>query len=144
MNNVKNKTKVPRKSYLEEALRYVEKARECLQKAGQDGDYYAEPKYVKMAGNALWNGVLLALKVKFPVKGSPDIMKYRQEVGNVNRNVLNVLNAGYDTCHLAMGYDGNISVAVCREGMKNAIELIEWAAAEEEEALQKADNRDFE
>lgn len=136
MVTIKNKTKGPRKSYREEALRCVENARECLQKAGKDGDYYAEPKYVKIAGNALWNGILLALKARFLVKGRPDIIRYRQELGKVNKKLLNVLNAGYYTCHLAMGYDGNISVAVCREGMKNAIELIEWAAAEEEAALQ--------
>jgi hypothetical protein len=130
MDTVKNKTKRPHKNYREEAMRYVENARECLLKAGKDGDYYSDPKYVKMAGNALWNGVLLALKAKIPVKGRPDIIKYRQEVGKTNRKLLNTLNAAYDTCHLAMGYDGNISVTVCTAGMKYAVELIEWAAPE--------------
>lgn len=130
MDAVKNKTKGPHKNYRAEAMRYVENARECLLKAAKEGDYYSDPKYVKMAGNALWNGVLLALKAKFPVKGRPDIIKYRQEVGKTNRKFLNTLNAGYDTCHLAMGYDGNISVSVCKAGMKYAVELIEWAAPE--------------
>jgi hypothetical protein len=130
MDTVKNKTKGPRKNYRAEAMRYVENARECLLKAGKDGDYYSDPKYVKMAGNALWNGVLLALKAKFPVKGRPDIQKYQQAVGAVNRSKLKVLNAAYELCHLFMGYDGHLKFSVCQEGTKLAIELIEWAAPE--------------
>jgi phosphopantetheinyl transferase (holo-ACP synthase) len=111
-----------------EAMRYVENAKECLKKAGKSGSYYSDPKYVKMAGNTLWNGVLVALAAKFPVKGRPDIDKYRQEVGKLNKSKLKALNAGYSTCHLSMGYDGNISVAVVNVGLKTAEELIEWAA----------------
>jgi hypothetical protein len=111
-----------------EAMRYVENAKECLKKAGKAGDFYLDEKYVKMAGNTLWNGVLFALRTKFPVKGRPDIIKYRQEIGKVNKTMLRELNAGYELCHLVMGYDGHLKVNVCKEGVKSALKLIEWAA----------------
>ncbi len=130
MNILKHKKSGPCKSHRAEALRYVENARLCLQMAEKDGDYYSDPKYVKMAGNTLWNGVLYALKEKFPLKGRPDIIKYRKEIARQNKKMLKVLNAGYDTCHLSMGYDGNPSVTVAQEGIKTALKLIDWAAPE--------------
>jgi hypothetical protein len=49
------------------AFRYVENAQEILAtKAKKDGNTYSDKKYVKMAGNTLWNGVLEALDYKFP------------------------------------------------------------------------------
>ena len=113
-----------------EAMRYVENAKECLKKAGKEGAYYADPKYVKMAGNTLWNGVLLALENKMQVKGRPDIRKYREEIARQNKKMLRVLNSGYATCHLSMGYDGNVKVSICKEGINLAMELIAWAAPE--------------
>lgn len=42
-----------------EALRYVEKAKEILStKAKKEERFYTDKKYVRMAGNTLWNGVL--------------------------------------------------------------------------------------
>lgn len=50
-----------------EALRYVDNAKEILStKAGKEGKYYNDPKYIKMAGNTLWNGALLSHDHKFP------------------------------------------------------------------------------
>ena len=120
------KNQEPLSTYAE-AMRYVENAKECLKKAGKEGGYYADAKYVKMAGNTLWNGVLLALENRMPSKGRPDIRKYREEIAKQNKKMLRVLNSGYATCHLSMGYDGNISASVCKEGINLAVELIEWA-----------------
>jgi hypothetical protein len=33
----------------------------------------------------------------------------------------------YDTLHLAMGYDGNLKYSLAQEGIKDAVEIIEWA-----------------
>ena len=125
---VKKKRSLEGPGTYSEAMRYVENAKECLKKAGKSGSYYSDPKYVKMAGNTLWNGVLVALAAKFPVKGRPDIIKYRQEVGKVNKSKLKVLNAGYELCHLAMGYDGHLHAETIRIAVKTAEELIEWAS----------------
>jgi len=49
------------KNPIYEAERYLQNAREILsEKAGKDGDYYSDRKYVKMAGHTAWCGVLLA------------------------------------------------------------------------------------
>jgi len=83
-----------------------------------------------MAGNALWNGVLYAMKYKFLLKGTPDVIKYQQESGAVNKSKLNVFGSAYNHCHLSMGDDGELKVSLSREAMKLATELIEWAVPE--------------
>lgn len=113
-----------------EAMRYVDNAKECLVKAKKQGDFYNDPKYVRMAGNTLWNGVLEALEAKYNLKkgkGRPSIEKYQEQVGKENRTMLKVLNNAYDYCHLYMGYDGNLAVITSKTAMENAITLIEWA-----------------
>ncbi|WP_448529646.1 DUF5618 family protein [Raineya sp.] len=51
------------KNPIEEAKRYVANAKAILaEKAKIEGKYYNDPKYVRMAGNTLWNGVLIALE----------------------------------------------------------------------------------
>ncbi|MBR0539641.1 MAG: DUF5618 family protein, partial [Bacteroidales bacterium] len=53
-----------------EARRYVENAKELLKNHGQldyETQLYQDRKYVRMAGNTLWNGVLLILDAVFHV-----------------------------------------------------------------------------
>ncbi|MFN0048093.1 MAG: DUF5618 family protein [Cytophagales bacterium] len=119
-----------------EAMRYVENAKEILStKAQKEGKSYNDKKYVRMAGNTLWNGVLEALDNKFPEirkgKGRPVISKYKERVASENSKMVRKLVDAYDTLHLAMGYDGNLSFILAQEGIENAIELINWAAKQE-------------
>lgn len=116
-----------------EALRYVENAKEILStKAKKEERFYTDKKYVRMAGNTLWNGVLEALDTKFPEikngKGRPDINKYKEYVGKSNPKMTRLVMNAYDTLHLAMGYDGNLKYSLAQEGIKDAIEIIEWAS----------------
>ncbi len=83
-------------------------AREFLRKAGKEGAYYSDPKYVKIAGKTLWNGVLLALQTRFPVKERPNIDNYRELVASTDKKKLEAFNASYERCHLSMGYDGHL------------------------------------
>lgn len=53
-----------------EARRYVQNAKDLLtEKADLDNEtqLYRDKKYVRMAGNTLWNGVLLILEAVFHV-----------------------------------------------------------------------------
>ncbi len=113
-----------------EAMRYVANASEFLRKAGKEGAYYSDPRYVKIAGNTLWNGVLLALQTRFPVKGRPNIDKYRELVASTDKKKRKALNACYERCHLSMGYDGHLKASTCRDAVELANELIAWAAPE--------------
>jgi len=47
---------------IREAERYLQNARQMLsEKAGKEGEYYSDRKYVKLAGHAAWCGILVAL-----------------------------------------------------------------------------------
>ena len=100
------------KNPIEEARRYVANAEEVIKKANYDPELnrYSDGKYVKMAGNTLWNGCLIALDALFGIskrKGRPDIKKYKEEAGKRERKLLAAIVSGYDTMHLFMGYDGS-------------------------------------
>ena len=117
-----------------QANRYVENAIALLtEKAGKEDGYYKDKKYVQMAGNTLWNGVLEALNHKFPElangNGRPDIKKYKEAVAKENKKMLNHLVTGYNYMHLLMGYDGDLSYQTSRTAIDEAKVLIDWAAA---------------
>ncbi|MDX2190476.1 MAG: DUF5618 family protein [Bacteroidota bacterium] len=124
-------------STYKEAIRYVQNAQEILSnKAKKEDRFYTDKKYVRMAGNTLWNGVLEALDYRFPEikkgKGRPDINKYKEKVAKVNPKMIRLVMNAYDTLHLAMGYDGNLKYSLAQEGINDAIEIIEWATENNE------------
>ena len=101
---------------IDEARRYVDNAKDILKEHGEydaDTKMYGDQKYVRMAGNTLWNGMLVLLEAVFKVKaskpkGRPDIIDYRKAIGDRNRKLLDAVNGAYETMHLYMGYDGNL------------------------------------
>ncbi|WP_298356720.1 DUF5618 family protein [Runella sp.] len=105
-------------SQTEEAKRYLENARTILStKAEKEGGFYKDRKYVRMAGNTAYNGILVALDAI-----TPQPQKGRKSVEHYQRNIkdgklMTLFNAAYDTLHLAMGYDGNLSVKIAQEGL---------------------------
>ena len=118
---------------IEEAQRYVANAEEVIKKANYDPELniYTDGKYVKMAGNTLWNGCLVAMDAVFGIrkgKGRPAIEKYKEAAGKRDRKLLAAIEAGYDTMHLVMGYDGNKSKKVCEAGFDYAKTIIERCA----------------
>lgn len=67
----KQKTIMEKKNPIDEARRYVDNAKTILKEKGEldpETHSYTDRKYVKMAGNTLWNGVLLILDAVFHVK----------------------------------------------------------------------------
>ena len=119
-----------------EARRYVENAQTLLKEHGNldyETQLYQDRKYVRMAGNTLWNGVLLILDAVFHVKKvgrlHPDVIDYRDEVAKRDKKLLALFNTAYETIHVYMGYDGNQSKATCMEGFRFANEIIDRCAA---------------
>lgn len=116
-------------AYLE-AKRYVDNARKILSKhADKDGDYYNDPKYVKMACNTAYTGILVALDARFAInkkKQRPDADTYRHALGAVDRSKLKAFNSAYNMLHLLGGYDGDLLVSNSQTGLKLADELIDW------------------
>lgn len=121
-----------KKNPVEEAQRYVNNAKDLLRKKGDldiETQSYMDRKYVKMAGNTLWNGVLFILDAVFHVKKNkksrPDISDYQQAVAARDKKLLTLVNGGYDILHLSMGYDGILNKKVCDEGFLVANDIID-------------------
>jgi len=122
-----------KKDPIEEARRYVANAEEVIKKANYDPELkiYTDGKYVKMAGNTLWNGCLIALDALFGIsrrKARPDINKYKEESAKRDRKLLAAIVRGYDIMHLSMGYDGIKDKRVCDAGFSNAKDIINHCA----------------
>lgn len=118
---------------IEEARRYTDNAQEILsEKAGKEGRYYSDPKYVRMAGNTAWNGVLIALEAIFNIKAAkgkgvrPDYKDYQAAITRTDKKLLTAYNVGYETLHKHMGYDGTLSYETCAGAIKTANEIIDW------------------
>lgn len=113
-----------------EARRYLSNAKEILrEKAVKEDGVYKDRKYVKMAGHTAYVGVLEALDVVFgnKKKGRKSVDWYKEELANIDRKVLSNFLIAYDTLHLAMSYDGNLSAAISKEGLDIAEKIIDWA-----------------
>jgi len=119
---------------IREAERYLQNARQILsEKAEKDGDYYNDTKYVKMAGNTAWNGVLVALDAVLPVRANMkkgqrlDFQDYEEAIAKKDRKMANPLLGAYESLHKAMGYDGNPRYKIVQDSLKQAEMIIAWA-----------------
>ena len=121
------------KEEVKEAKRYILNAKEILRdKAVKKDKYYADKKYVRMAGNVAYNGILEALDavVPPPPKGKrKSIEHYQNYLAKRDKKMLTLLNDAYNTLHLAMGYDGNLNTMVVKAGMETADEIIDYISA---------------
>ena len=119
--------------YYSEAMRYMDNAKECLQKAKKEGKFYNDPKYVKMACGTAYSGVLTALDGFLLLKGvekpkgknRKSIEYYHDNLGKLDRKMLNYLNSVYKTLHLWGYYDGIERADIVKTGFEDAYTLIE-------------------
>jgi len=115
-----------------EAIRYIDNAKEALAKAGKDGRYYNDVKYVRTACGVAYSGVLVALDAWLKVKGveikknkRKSIEYYTDNVAKLDGKMSRALREAYNTLHLAGYYDGNLSVKVIQSGFEEAYEIID-------------------
>jgi len=118
---------------IDEARRYVANAQEIIEKSKYDPEtkLFKDKKYVRIAGDTLWKGCLIALDAVFQVrkgKGRPSIEKYKEAVAKRDGKLLQFVNSGYETMHLVMGYDGNKDRKVCDAGFDMANNIINRCA----------------
>jgi hypothetical protein len=120
-------------NHIGEARRYMGNARQLLsEKAGKQGDLYSDPKYIKMAGNTAWGGVLIALDAALFVRENLrknqrlDIKDYRDAAAKIDKNLNKRIIVAYDLLHKTLGYDGNLNFNVVQESLKSGEFIINW------------------
>ena len=124
-----------KKHPIEEARRYVDNAKTLLVEHGEldtETRLYGDRKYVRMAGNTLWNGVLLVLDSVFHVRKDRrkrvHIEDYQEAINKRDEKLAKLVYSGYETLHLYMGYDGTQHKATCDDGIRLANEIIDRCA----------------
>ena len=118
--------------YYNEAIRYMDNAKEALRKAGKDDKFYTDDKYVKVACGTAYSGVLVALDgyllihgVSKPKKGRKSIQYYEENLGKIDRSLLRYLNSAYEILHLSGYYDGLSHAPTILGGFGLAYDIIE-------------------
>ena len=125
--------KLLKEQYYVEAIRYMDNAKENLQKADKSGKFYNDAKYVKAACGIAYSGLLVALDGFIILKGYKKPTKkdrksiefYQDYLAKIDKKMLNYLINAYKILHLSGYYDGITDVNVIREGFRNAYTLIE-------------------
>ena len=115
-----------------EAMRYMDNATAYLKNARKEGKYYQDTKYVKTACGTAYNGVLVALDCFLLLKGvakpkgkdRKSIEYYHNNLGKLDRKMLNNLNSAYQILHLSGYYDGIGNANVIKEGFEEAYKII--------------------
>ena len=119
---------------IREAERYLQNARQILsEKAEKDGDYYNDSKYVRMAGNTAWNGILIALDAVLEVrknlkKGQRlDFKDYQAAIAKKDTKMPRILLNAYGLLHLSLGYDGITDYKTVQSSLDKAKIILDWA-----------------
>ena len=122
-----------------EAYRYLDNAKEILRtKAKKTGKFYDDAKYVKMACNTAYSGLLVALNDFFRQKGislpkqkgkrmqAVNVDFYKENLAKMNKKKLKEFNEAYSYLHLYGGYDGSLAVITSKTGLEFAQSIIDW------------------
>ena len=122
-----------KEKYYSEATRYMDNAKDFLQKAKKEGKFYHDPKYVKIACGTAYSGLLVALDCFLILKGAhkpkgkvrKSIEYYQENITKIDKKMLDYLNSAYKILHLSGYYDGIENVTVIKEGFDLANQIIE-------------------
>ena len=119
---------------IREAERYLQNARQILsEKAEKDGAYYNDSKYVRMAGNTAWNGILIALDAVLNIRATMkkgqrlEFSDYQAAVAKIDRKMPRVLLDAYNLLHLTLGYDGVTNYKIVQDSLAIANSILNWA-----------------
>ena len=122
---------------IKEAERYLENSRQILsEKAGKDGDYYDDPKYVRMAGREAWKDVRAALDGLLEVKARREAHRQirfedsMEAIMQCDPKMSKPLFYTHETLQKVLIGDGNLRCGMVESGMQQAKRVIQWAAQE--------------
>jgi hypothetical protein len=120
-----------KKKHYAEALRYMDNAKEILQKAGKENNYYNDIKYVRIACGTAYHGVLIALDASLllkgikKTKGRKSIEYYQDNIGQADKKMLKQVNNAYQILHLSGYYDEISDAMIVKRGFEEAYEIID-------------------
>ncbi len=120
------------KAAYKEARRYISNARQILRdKAGRENGFYTDRKYVRMAGNTAWNGVLEAVEIWLNSKGierdkrmRPNVDWYTLHISKHNHKLNSHFISAYEILHKFLGYDGALKASISKDGIEEAEAVI--------------------
>jgi hypothetical protein len=129
--SIEEQQEFKQKNYAE-AMRYMNNAKETLQKAKKEDNYYSDRKYVRTACGTAYNGVLLALDayltlkdVELPKKRRRSIEFYSRNISKLDGKMLKYLDVVYNVLHLDGYYDGILDAPIIKRGLDNAYIIID-------------------
>ena len=122
-----------KEAYYNEAIRYMENAKENLKNAKKEDMFYHDKKYVKTACGIAYNGMLVALDGFLLLKGiakpkgklRKSIEYYQSNITKIDKKMLDYLNSAYEILHLWGYYDGITNATVVKEGFDLAYKIID-------------------
>ena len=122
-----------KEKYYSDAMRYMDNAKDFLQKAKKEGKFYQDRKYIKVACGTAYSGMLVALEGFLVAKGMDkpkgkirkSIEFYQENISKIDKKMLDYLNSAYQILHLSGYYDGVQDVRVISAGFDNAYKIIE-------------------
>ena len=128
-----NEKQEVKERYFNEAIRYMDNAKECLQKAKKEDYSYHDKKYVKMACGTAYSGILVALEGYLIIKGidlpkkkvRKSIEFYQNNITKLDKKMLDNLNNAYEILHLWGYYDGIGDSRVINAGFDRAYTIID-------------------
>jgi len=119
-----------KKKYYNEAIRYMDNAKETLKKAGKDDGVYLDDKYVRVACGTAYSGVLKALdgylylKGVEKKKGRKSIEFYYEHLSRLDQRMLSYMHDAYEILHLSGYYDGLRTAKTIQAGFSVAYDII--------------------
>jgi len=127
-----NEQQLLREKYYNEAVRYMDNAKESLKNARKEDGFYLDKKYVKTACGTAYNGLLVALDgflqlkdIKPKGKERKSIEYYQSNITKIDKKMLNYLNSAYEILHLWGYYDGITDAGMVKRGFDLAYTIIE-------------------
>jgi hypothetical protein len=133
---LKNQQEIKQKAYAK-AMRYMDNAKDTLQKTRKENNRYADKKYVRASCGIAYHGVLIALDAILLLKGvtlpkgkRKSIEFYIMHIATFDRKLLNEVNDVYEILHLYGYYDGVQDARVVAAGFDHAHKIIEYIRPE--------------
>ncbi|MDR2813933.1 MAG: DUF5618 family protein [Prevotellaceae bacterium] len=124
-----------------EAMRYMNNAKEALQKACKEDYRYRDAKYVRTACGTAYNGVLIAMDAYLLLKGierkkgRKSIEYYTENISTLDKKLLGYVNTVYSILHLSGYYDGIRDAVIVKRGFDLAYQIIDKIKPEHVEEL---------